>query len=209
MELETMIKSEGYGNIRCLWYWIPKLSFTRGLRPLNNDQDILTFIEDVKGYNVIDVYVEHPIEIPEFVDAAEIPTAEIPTAEIPEANNPVNVQAEGLNVEADVNVQAEELNMEQDVEAEELNVEVDVNVEQDDEAEELNVEADVNVEQDADVNVEDEEVADVNVEDEQVADVNVEDEQVADVNVGEDESETDSDYEPNALGCLVDWNTCK
>ena len=97
MDLESMIKSEGYGNIRCLWYWIPALSFTRRLRPLINDQDILTFIEDVKGYNVIDVYVEHPIEIPEFVDAAEIPTAEIP-----EANNPVNVQAEELNVEADV-----------------------------------------------------------------------------------------------------------
>ncbi|CAI8585914.1 unnamed protein product [Vicia faba] len=64
MDLESMITSEGYGHIKCLWYWIHALSFTRGLRPLNNDQDILTFNEDVKGYNVIDVYVENPIEIP-------------------------------------------------------------------------------------------------------------------------------------------------
>ncbi|KAI5433592.1 hypothetical protein KIW84_020759 [Lathyrus oleraceus] len=62
MELEDMIKSEGYVNIKCLWYWNLRYSFSRGLRPLNNDQDILQFSKDVVGYDVIDVYVEHGID---------------------------------------------------------------------------------------------------------------------------------------------------
>lgn len=41
MELDDMIKSGDYVNIKCLWYWHPAYSFSRGLRPLNNDQDVL------------------------------------------------------------------------------------------------------------------------------------------------------------------------
>lgn len=49
MQIESMIKGEGYFNIRCIWYWNPKFSFARGLRLLNNDLDVLAFIEDVNG----------------------------------------------------------------------------------------------------------------------------------------------------------------
>ncbi|KAI5446918.1 hypothetical protein KIW84_014676 [Lathyrus oleraceus] len=72
MELKDMIKSEGYVNIKCLWYWNPTYSFSRGLKPLNNDQDVLQFLKDVVGYNVIDVYVEHNVGIPEIIDDSEL-----------------------------------------------------------------------------------------------------------------------------------------
>ncbi|CAL5200759.1 unnamed protein product [Lathyrus oleraceus] len=72
MELEDMIKSEGYVNIKCLWYWNPTYSFSRGLRPLNNDQDVLQFSKDVVSYDVIDVYVEHSVGIPEIIDDSEL-----------------------------------------------------------------------------------------------------------------------------------------
>lgn len=41
MLLEDMIKKQGYTNVRCMWYWNPKFSFARGLRPLNYDGDML------------------------------------------------------------------------------------------------------------------------------------------------------------------------
>ncbi|CAL5204561.1 unnamed protein product [Lathyrus oleraceus] len=72
MDVEDMIKSEGYVNIKCLWYWHPAYSFSRGLRPLNNDQDVLQFSKDVVGYYVIDVYVEHNVGIPQIIDDSEL-----------------------------------------------------------------------------------------------------------------------------------------
>ena len=62
MDIEGLIKGEGYCNIRCLWYRDPKFSFSLGLRPLNNDQDVLKFVQDVRGFKVVDVYVEHKVE---------------------------------------------------------------------------------------------------------------------------------------------------
>ncbi|XP_058784836.1 uncharacterized protein LOC131659698 [Vicia villosa] len=72
MQIQGMIKSEGYANIKCLWYWNPAYSFARGLRPLNNDTDVLQFSKDVEGYEVVDLYVEHSIEIPDIVDESEL-----------------------------------------------------------------------------------------------------------------------------------------
>lgn len=74
MELESMIQNEGYTNIKYLWYWNPTYKFSRSLRPLNNDQDILQFSKDDVGYDVIDVYVEHNVEIPDIVDDSELDT---------------------------------------------------------------------------------------------------------------------------------------
>nr|XP_027186490.1 uncharacterized protein LOC113784480 [Cicer arietinum] len=65
MQITKMVKSLGYMSFKSLWYQHPKYSFTRGLRPLNNDEDVLKFAEDVKGFNVIDVFVEHCIDNPE------------------------------------------------------------------------------------------------------------------------------------------------
>lgn len=36
----------------------PMFNFSRGLRPLNNDNDVLIFVKDVIRYEVVGVYVE-------------------------------------------------------------------------------------------------------------------------------------------------------
>ncbi|KAI5397952.1 hypothetical protein KIW84_063676 [Lathyrus oleraceus] len=61
MQLEEMIGNEGYTNIKCLWYWNLRFGFNRDLRPINCDVDILKFIEDANGFELIYVYVEHTI----------------------------------------------------------------------------------------------------------------------------------------------------
>ncbi|XP_058725212.1 uncharacterized protein LOC131596548 [Vicia villosa] len=63
MQFEKLIRKEGYRNIKCMWYWNPKYSFSRGLRPLNCDGDVLKLIEDLKGFALVDVYVEHTVEV--------------------------------------------------------------------------------------------------------------------------------------------------
>ena len=72
MDLESLIQSEGYKNIKCLWYWDPAYRFSRGLRSLNNDQDVLQFSKDVIVYDVIDVYVEHNVKMLDIVDDSEL-----------------------------------------------------------------------------------------------------------------------------------------
>ncbi|KAI5430081.1 hypothetical protein KIW84_034600 [Lathyrus oleraceus] len=74
MELNDMIKSEGYVNIKCLCFWNPAYKFSRGVRLLNNDQDVLQFSKNVLGYDVIDVYVEHIMGIIEIIDDSELDT---------------------------------------------------------------------------------------------------------------------------------------
>ncbi|KAK2416396.1 hypothetical protein QL285_038793 [Trifolium repens] len=64
MEIDGLVKSLGYSSFKCLWYCDPRLSFSRGLRPLNKDNDVLKFIGDVKGFEVVDVYVEHKVDNP-------------------------------------------------------------------------------------------------------------------------------------------------
>ncbi|CAI8610423.1 unnamed protein product [Vicia faba] len=46
MQIEDLIKAEGYCNIKCLWYWNLNFSFSRGLRPLNSDKDVLRLVKD-------------------------------------------------------------------------------------------------------------------------------------------------------------------
>ncbi|KAI5439728.1 hypothetical protein KIW84_025196 [Lathyrus oleraceus] len=48
-------------------------NFGRGLRPLNNDKDVLQFAKDVAGHEVMDVYMEHRVSDPHvIVDPSEI-----------------------------------------------------------------------------------------------------------------------------------------
>nr|XP_012571603.1 uncharacterized protein LOC105852195 [Cicer arietinum] len=49
MQITKLVKSLGYMSIKCLWYQHPKYAFPRGLRPLNNDDDVVKFVEDVKS----------------------------------------------------------------------------------------------------------------------------------------------------------------
>ncbi|XP_058759381.1 uncharacterized protein LOC131632657 [Vicia villosa] len=117
MEIENMIKNEGYCNIRCLWYWHSKYAFSRGLRPLNDDKDVLNFMEDIRGYKLIDIYVEHKVEevniedvrfndaIDEEVNVEEANVEEVNIEEvIVEDENVEEANGEDENVE-DVNVE--------------------------------------------------------------------------------------------------------
>lgn len=72
MDLESLIKIEGNNDIKCIWYWNPKFSFSHGLRPLNNDKDVLQFFKDVLGYAQIDVYIKHNIDNPKVVDESDL-----------------------------------------------------------------------------------------------------------------------------------------
>ncbi|KAI5428147.1 hypothetical protein KIW84_033232 [Lathyrus oleraceus] len=74
MDLKSLIKSEGYKGIRCMWYWNSRFNFSCDLRLLNNDNDALQFAKDVIGFEVMDVYVEHNVEILETVDDSELGT---------------------------------------------------------------------------------------------------------------------------------------
>ncbi|GAU18410.1 hypothetical protein TSUD_202990 [Trifolium subterraneum] len=64
LDLENIVKSLGYVDLKCMWYHHPKYSFVDGLRPFNNDSDFQKLVEDSKGYNTIDLYVEHSIDSP-------------------------------------------------------------------------------------------------------------------------------------------------
>jgi hypothetical protein len=125
MQVERMIKNEGYNNIKCLWYWDPKFSFSRGLRSLNNDGDVLKFIEDIKGFDVVDVYVEHTIDNPIIEDAQAEDVATdgwSPT----NVGNDGDVDIEVLSSDSDVDIGVESKNAEsadaQDIDVEAENV---------------------------------------------------------------------------------------
>lgn len=101
MQIESMIKNESYGSIRCIWYCNPKFYFAIGFIPFSNDQDVLTFIEDVKGFNAINIYVEHNVDIHEITDD------EVEQINVENVNafvHGVNDQVSLNDVEADVNV---------------------------------------------------------------------------------------------------------
>ncbi|XP_058765411.1 uncharacterized protein LOC131638892 [Vicia villosa] len=169
MQIEDMIKAQGYCNIKCVWYLNPNLSFSRGLRSLNNDSDVLRFVEDVRGFKVVDIYVEHKVE-----------------------ENVEEVNVEEVNVEEDVNVEVEVNNEEVEVNNEEAanpeqNVDVEVDNEQEN-VEDVNEDEEENVDNEEDVN-EEENVEDAN-EEENVEDAN-EEENVEDAN---EDSESDPDY---------------
>ncbi|KAI5433562.1 hypothetical protein KIW84_020741 [Lathyrus oleraceus] len=123
MVLEDMIKSEDYVNIKCLWYWNPAYNFFCGLRPLNNDQDVLHFSKDVVGYGVVNVYMEHSVGIPEIIDDSELDVED-------------DVQCIGFKsadvtevVTTDPNVVAEEVTIDPNVVAKEVTIDLNGSVE--------------------------------------------------------------------------------
>jgi hypothetical protein len=59
MDISKLIKSSGYSDFKSLYYRHPKLALGHELRPLNCDDYVLKFANDVKGHEVIEVCVEH------------------------------------------------------------------------------------------------------------------------------------------------------
>jgi hypothetical protein len=64
LDIINIVKSLGYVDLKSMWYHHPKHSFADGLRPFNNDNDFQKLVEDSKGCNTIDLYVEHAIDTP-------------------------------------------------------------------------------------------------------------------------------------------------
>lgn len=58
--------------MKCIWYCNPRFSFSRGLTSIKNDADVLKFVEDVKGYDLDDVYVKHCVDTPDIVDDTDL-----------------------------------------------------------------------------------------------------------------------------------------
>ncbi|XP_058784134.1 uncharacterized protein LOC131658902 [Vicia villosa] len=194
MQIEELINAHGYFNIKCLWYWNPNFSFSHGLRPLNNDSDVLRFMEDVRGFKVVDIYVEHKVE---EVSIDDVIFEEEVTVEV-EVNNEEEVNVEE-NVEVEVDNKEEE-NVEVEVDnKKEVNAEENVEVEVDNEKE-VNVEENVEVEVDNEEEVNDEENVEVEVDNREEVNVKenveVEVDNEEGANVGENmEVEVDSDSE--------------
>ncbi|CAK8541677.1 unnamed protein product [Lathyrus sativus] len=158
-ELLELIKKDGYRDIMCIWYWNPRYSFTRGLRKIKGNGDVLRLIRDVDGCEVVDLYVEHSISVPDIVDDAEVGhdiisddddvqcTSEkfvddevevdnnaeaVDDAEVGEVNNDVEVgDCDGVEVSIDVEVSDDD-GVEVDIDAEVGDgggVEVNINAE--------------------------------------------------------------------------------
>lgn len=49
IELDKILNTIGYQSYSCLWYRQPWKDLSNGLKPLNNDQDVVRFIQDVRG----------------------------------------------------------------------------------------------------------------------------------------------------------------
>lgn len=137
MKIEELIKGEGYCNIQCLWYWNPNFSFFRGVRPLNNDNNLLRFMEDVRRFKVIDIYVEHKVE--------EVNVEDV----IFEEYNGKEVNVEGAYEEINIEGADEEVNVEGVNEESETSLDYNMRSEDDeeDDIDELNLDADVGVNQ--------------------------------------------------------------
>ena len=72
IKLEKLIHLVGYTSMKCIWYVNPRYSFARGFTAIENDKDVLKFAKDVEGFELVDVYVEHDVDVPDIVDEAEL-----------------------------------------------------------------------------------------------------------------------------------------
>lgn len=45
-----------------VWYRHPALGLDIGCKPFMNDADVLVFLNDVRGHDVINIYIEHVLE---------------------------------------------------------------------------------------------------------------------------------------------------
>ncbi|KAI5445868.1 hypothetical protein KIW84_013915 [Lathyrus oleraceus] len=109
MELEDMIKSESYVNIKYLWYWNHAYRFSHGLRPLNNDQDVLQFSKDVVGYDIIYVFKSADVtkDDSELDVNIKANSEETPNGVTEEVTTDPNVVAEKVTNDTNVDVNNE------------------------------------------------------------------------------------------------------
>lgn len=66
MDIEKLVKSLGYRGFELFWYR-NSFALAHGLKPLQSDSDVIQLAEDVKSCEVIEIYMDHIIDIPIIV----------------------------------------------------------------------------------------------------------------------------------------------
>ena len=70
-ELRNMVGKLGYISYGKLWYKMPMVSLEDGgLRPVTtaNDDLAMGMVDNVQGHKVIELYVEHCVDVPNIID---------------------------------------------------------------------------------------------------------------------------------------------
>ncbi|CAI8610422.1 unnamed protein product [Vicia faba] len=193
MQIEDLIKAEGYCNIKCLWYWNLNFSFSRGLRPLNSDKDVLRLVKD-EGSNG-EENVEETREVNGEGETVE------ENVEVNGEGATIEVNGEGAIIEETV-----EVNGEGEIVEETVDVTEEVR-------EEENVEVTEEVSEDENVEVNNEKVSDEeNVVVTDVENSGEDSETDPDYNLSSEDDEDDDeevDLDELDLGqdVVVDWQT--
>ncbi|KAI5412884.1 hypothetical protein KIW84_057491 [Lathyrus oleraceus] len=88
MDIKEVIKKLGYIRIKCMWYHDLKYSFEHGVKPINNDKDVLKFGEEMSGYEIASIYVEHVVNEPTIITEDEVREFVEPIQE------PINIESD-------------------------------------------------------------------------------------------------------------------
>ena len=69
---KKVVDDLGFKNFKCLWYKHPRFALSCGSKSLNSDKDVLQLTNDCKGFEIVEIYVKHVIDVPiigeEFVN---------------------------------------------------------------------------------------------------------------------------------------------
>ncbi|CAK8575909.1 unnamed protein product [Lathyrus sativus] len=120
------------------------MSFTRGLRTLNSDNDVLQMIRVVDGCDIVDLYVEHNISGPDIIDETKIGHDIISDDDVVEVkdeddvHNDVDDDEDGMNKDVDKAVEQNDKDgVDTNAKLDEENVEVANEFERDDEVKDV------------------------------------------------------------------------
>lgn len=67
MQLEDFINNQEYKFVNVCGVGTLRSVLFVVLNPINSDANVLKFVEDVNGFELVDVYVKHCIENPEII----------------------------------------------------------------------------------------------------------------------------------------------
>lgn len=80
IDLGRIVRNIGYVNFN-VWYRHPALGLDIGCKPFKDDSDVYVFLNDVRGHEVINFYVEHIVdEESEIIE--EVPLIDFTPADV-------------------------------------------------------------------------------------------------------------------------------
>ncbi|KAH1111095.1 hypothetical protein GYH30_009740 [Glycine max] len=99
---------KGFKNFKCLWYKHPRFALSCGSKSLNSDKDVLQLTNDCKGFEIVEIYVKHVIDVPiigeEFVNEGG---SDFVTIDDSDSGGEGDVQRKGVGDVSDANAQGE------------------------------------------------------------------------------------------------------